>query len=247
MLLFDLGNSRLKAALAGSDGLQQRLQLDYHDRHWPSQLAGYLDAHAAAAGRQARLVCVTTADRRVVLEAALGERAIACSWVRRPRSDALLRLAYAQPEHYGADRWLGLRAARRRFPGVLLLASAGSALTVDAVDADGQHLGGLIAPAPARAIEALQAKAGHLQVAEGALSWLAVDTAGAVRSGAWLAAASLIDRSVAELSHRLGQPPRLLLSGGDGERLRPWLQSPAEGFADAVLLGLADPLPGPPA
>lgn len=57
-----------------------------------------------------------------------------------------LRCGYREPANLGVDRWLALLAAWTACPGPLLVASAGTALTLDLVDADGQHLGGYILP-----------------------------------------------------------------------------------------------------
>lgn len=53
---------------------------------------------------------------------------------------------YRQPEHLGVDRWMTLLAAREMLPGDCVLIDAGSAITLDLLRADGQHLGGAILP-----------------------------------------------------------------------------------------------------
>lgn len=57
-----------------------------------------------------------------------------------------LRLAYQEPKTLGVDRWLIMLAAKERFELPLVVLSAGTALTFDAVSKQGEHLGGLIAP-----------------------------------------------------------------------------------------------------
>ncbi len=54
--------------------------------------------------------------------------------------------AYATPENLGVDRWLTMLAAKVRGKGACCIVDAGSALTVDLLRADGQHLGGYIVP-----------------------------------------------------------------------------------------------------
>ena len=61
--------------------------------------------------------------------------------------------AYPQPQSLGVDRWLALIAARQLAPGWACVIDAGTALTIDALDAAGLHLGGLIIPG-SRMIEA---------------------------------------------------------------------------------------------
>src|SRR3546814_17254315 len=56
-----------------------------------------------------------------------------------------LRNAYREPERLGVDRWLAMIAAWHTHRGAACIANAGTALTVDVIDAQGQHLGGIIA------------------------------------------------------------------------------------------------------
>lgn len=56
-------------------------------------------------------------------------------------------LAYGKPSSFGVDRWLALLAARRLQPACdLMVVSAGTAVTIDYLAANGRHLGGYIVP-----------------------------------------------------------------------------------------------------
>lgn len=67
--------------------------------------------------------------------------------------------AYSNLKALGVDRWLGLLVARARRNGECsVVLGAGSALTVDLLNADGRHLGGWIAPGYASVAKALGAK-----------------------------------------------------------------------------------------
>ena len=68
---------------------------------------------------------------------------------------------------------------------------------------------------------------------------LADNTADAVASGCWQAAAALIERFTARMAPRLGATPTLILGGGDAARLAPLLSLPARLSQDGVLRGLA--------
>ena len=54
--------------------------------------------------------------------------------------------AYKQPRTMGVDRWVALVAARAISTGPTLVVDAGTAITIDALDRDGNHLGGQIIP-----------------------------------------------------------------------------------------------------
>ncbi len=228
-LLLDLGNTRLKWALC--------------DGHAPGPM------QAAALSAAIRLPAADEAwlasSTRDPAHLAAVEQALAVAGIARvrrvgpPHDGGGLRLAYAEPATLGVDRWLMLRAARVLAPGeAVLLAGAGTALTIDALAADGQHLGGLIAPGPRAMREALLARAPHL-VDGGELVDFAGNTRDAVHSGSLLACAALVERQHALLAARAGATPRLLLAGGDAGRLRPALRIDHAEIPDLVLRGLA--------
>jgi type III pantothenate kinase len=238
-LLFDLGNSRLKWARLEPGGMQVQHPLDLDQGDWTVRLADALDT-LPERPTQACICSVTQAARLQALAHVLTDRSITLHRLGPAHSDARLQLAYRDPAQFGVDRWLALRALRRRHPQAFLLACAGSALTIDVVDAEGRHLGGVIAPSAPRALEALHARASHLQTAGERITAFADNTADATWSGAWLAAAALIERVQAEAAHRLGDAVAIWLSGGDAGTLAGLLRGPVRQAPDLVLQGLAD-------
>ena len=59
------------------------------------------------------------------------------------------------------------------------------------------------------------------------------------RAGANHAAAALIDRAVQTARAALGARPLLILTGGSGQQLRTYIESPVRVVPDLVLRGLA--------
>jgi type III pantothenate kinase len=53
---------------------------------------------------------------------------------------------YSSPQALGVDRWMALLGARQQCHEALVVVDAGTALTVDVLEASGQHLGGYIGP-----------------------------------------------------------------------------------------------------
>ena len=63
---------------------------------------------------------------------------------------------YHKPAQLGSDRWAAMIGARTLFPELpLLIANSGTALTLDAINAHGEFLGGFIVPGLAMMLEAL--------------------------------------------------------------------------------------------
>lgn len=239
-LLLDLGNSRLKWALAAQAHWTQGALEAPEGRLGPALLevlpgGAEIDAiwlSSVRGGAAAELLSES-------LRAALGLP------VRHARSESArgcLRNAYLEPSQLGVDRWLAMLGAWR--PGQpLLVVDAGTGLTLDAVDADGKHLGGLILPGPTLLAETLPQRARQLPPARldpataAACPW-ARDTASALGHAALLACAALIERMLDRL--RASHPARrLVLTGGAADLLIPLLAGPLEHEPDLVLRGLA--------
>lgn len=153
----------------------------------------------------------------------------------------VLRCAYPQPEHLGTDRWLSLRGALALAAPPLLVVGAGTALTIDAIDRDCRHLGGLILSGIATMHESLLARAPHLRMpggSPGLEAFWADDTAPAVAMAPWQAAAGLIERARRRLERDAGEAPGVLLAGGDAAGIAPLLECPARVEPALVLQGL---------
>ena len=151
-----------------------------------------------------------------------------------------VRIAYAAPALLGVDRFLGLIAARAQTSAATVIASCGTALTLDALAADGTHLGGLIAAGPELAQNALRAGTARLaSVAAGHVTEIADNSADAIESGTWLSAAALVERFSGQAEQRMGRAPGLLLTGGGAAKLSALLEAPHRIEAELVLRGLA--------
>jgi len=164
----------------------------------------------------------------------------ATQFVRSSAQACGVRSAYAQPERLGIDRFLSLIAAHARAHEPTVIASCGTALTLDALAADGTHLGGLIAPAPDIMRDALLGHTARLgELGSARIVERADNTTDAVESGCWLAAAALIERFVARSVQDFGTAPALVFSGGGAQRLAELIALPSRIDAELVLRGLA--------
>ncbi|WP_430387452.1 type III pantothenate kinase [Dyella sp. 20L07] len=237
-LLLDLGNTRLKWALRDGAGWHAQGAVS-----WSEDVA--LSLHAAWRGLPALHDAFGASVVDGGREAQVAAVVAACfarttEWLRTPAEACGVRNAYAEPVRLGVDRFLAMVAARAEGLAPCVLAGAGTALTLDALTVDGQHLGGLIAPGPQLMQQALLGATARVQVERpGEVLDVADNTPDAVASGCWQAAAALIERFVAHMSPSLGGAPQLVLGGGDAEALLPLLSMPAKLSSDAVLRGLA--------
>lgn len=233
--LFDLGNTRLKCAPLGADGMPgEVIALDHRDRNLASLLVQVLPKRFDVA----YLASVASEALRVAVLDALIVHCPLISIARTQRSFAGVRIAYAQPNNLGIDRFLSLLAARARGEGAALVCGIGTAMTLDLIDGDGRHRGGRIAPSPTLMREVLHSRATHLPVAGGVYHEFAADTVDALASGCEGAALALIERSLDAAHVELGSTPKLLLHGGGSDALRAHLPNATQVPA-LVLEGLA--------
>jgi len=236
-LLLDLGNTRLKWAMVSTDTWLARGAVA-----WEEDVAAVLAAAWRQQGQPQRIFGASVVDaareaqiERIVMEVFAGQVA----WVRTPAEACGVRIAYAEPQRLGVDRFLAMVAAHAAGASPCVLAGIGTALTLDALTADGRHLGGLIAPGPLLMQQALYGATARVKPYQpGAIRDIADNTADAVVSGCWQAVAALIERFATKLAAPSGGIQRLLLDGGDAASLLPLLGVPAELAPDSVLRGL---------
>jgi type III pantothenate kinase len=243
ILLLDMGNTRLKWALLRGAKLG-RMRAVRHAGD-PAAVAPIVRRAPRALER---IVVVNVAGprfERALAAAARARRGLRVEFIRSARSAGGVRNGYTDTWRLGADRWvsaIGAHAlAGRR--GVVL-ANAGTALTVDAVNGGGRHLGGVIVPGPAAMIETMLAGThGIRRRARGGKSTgrglFAANTASALAAGAAYAGAALIDRAVDEAKRVMGARPLLLVTGGSARALAPHIKSTYRVVPDLVLRGLA--------
>jgi len=151
--------------------------------------------------------------------------------------------AYQQPEKLGVDRWLALVAVHNHYPVPACIVDCGTAITVDLIDADGKHQGGLISPGltlmKKSLAEGTEALGFH---EENYVFGPANFTEAAIYSGTLSAAAGLIEHVLRMQSNAM----QLILTGGDAEIIATQLGVKAIIDTDLVLRGLAIILEGQP-
>lgn len=147
--------------------------------------------------------------------------------------------SYHEPQRLGVDRWLALLAAWQERKQPALIIDAGSAITVDWLDEQGLHRGGHIVPGLALLERALRSGTAGVRAQIDTIGSVAPGTStdAAVNQGVLAMAAGYL-RYVLQEAWPGTEKARLLLCGGDGPVLEPFLPRPAEWRANLVLEGL---------
>ena len=243
ILLVDIGNTRVKWALLR--GTRPGVVSALAHEGAPAAMAKLIKR---APRDVTRVVAVSVAAQRLnqgLTSAARARFGVRVEFVKSTRRAAGVSNGYREVWRLGADRWVGALGAHALARGRdVVLAMAGTALTVDLVTATGKHRGGAIIPGPDTMVASLLAGThGIRRRAQGlrasTRSLFARDTASALAAGSQIAAAAFIDRAVLEAGRALNSRPLLLLSGGGAASLRPHLRSAAREVPDLVLRGLA--------
>lgn len=144
--------------------------------------------------------------------------------------------AYQQPEKLGVDRWLALVAVRRHYQIPACIVDCGTAITVDLIDAKGNHQGGLISPGLTLMRKALAEGTEALQFHETAYEFGPANfTEAAIYSGTLSAAAGLIEHVLSRQANTV----QLIITGGDAGIIAQQLKGKPVIDADLVLRGLA--------
>jgi type III pantothenate kinase len=243
-LLVDIGNTRVKWARVGPDGVpgeqSAAAYAGWSIRDWQHALFGDAPVGpvlAASVAEDSVDACLVAAAQRA------GNAEV--RFVASAREAAGVRNGYADPSLLGVDRWVAAIGAFAHVRGACVVADVGTAATIDVVTATGMHRGGYIVPGPALMVGSLlrsTSDLGERHAASGdslADAGFADNTRDAIERGCRLALAALVDRCVLDVAGPGGSPPRLLVTGGAAADVIPYLRSPAEPLPDLVLRGLA--------
>ncbi|WP_037339153.1 type III pantothenate kinase [Saccharospirillum impatiens] len=221
VLFLDCGNSRCKYRMGEHSGywLSIDTALATIDRWQPVQV---LIASVSAFGVQLRDALVVAGRCKVNL-------------IKVRNGWHGVELAYPDPERYGVDRWLTL-IALREYQQNAVIVDAGTALTIDAIDSDGKHLGGYIMPGLTLMRRALVNDTFALpDVAASQSKAPGNNTADAIANGALLALSAAVAAAWSEYAL---SPCRLIWTGGDAPVLAGHVQLGAEQIPDLVFAGM---------
>jgi len=128
---------------------------------------------------------------------------------------------YTEPEQLGIDRWLGLIGARSLTHDAVMIVDAGTAITIDIMNAQGKHLGGLIAPGLNMMRQVLTGRTAGIVVdrAVTEAGFPAHNTTEAVLAGTHKAASALVRETIKEVNGIFEKPVQVFITGGDADIL----------------------------
>ena len=138
-VLVDIGNTRIKWATLSAGKLVRRGSAVHRD-----SLDAAVAAFAAELPARSRIVAANVAGERMAARLAtlVAQRpGTTLTFVATAAEQFGVRCAYEEPSRLGVDRWVAVLAAYHAARGAACAIDAGTAVTFDAVDSAGTHLG----------------------------------------------------------------------------------------------------------
>ncbi len=156
--------------------------------------------------------------------------------------------SYKQPRRMGVDRWVAMIGAWAEMRSSCLVVDVGTAVTIDALDDDGCHLGGQILPGVVLMADSLTQQTSDIPATKPAaagtydgVSMFANNTRGAVGSGALSAVTGAVERAIRTLRSN-DCDATVVLTGGDASRILSALDESPLHRPNLVLQGLVQML-----
>ena len=231
IVAIDAGNTRIKWGVFDGEQWIAQGALPTKDA---AQIAGVSKKWPA----DARIIACNVAGKGIesTINASLAPNRAPALWLHATAEACGVRNSYSQPESLGADRWAALIGARRLTADNCLVVCAGTATTVDWLDAEGCFRGGLILPGFELMRTSLAHNTVQLPLADGQFSLEPRNTRDAIVSGCLNAQIGAIERAFSGIS---SDPAALcLITGGAAQCLAPHLNIPFKLVENLILEGL---------
>ena len=224
LLCIDIGNTNITLGLyEGADlGPRWRLATD-HERmpdEYALQVLGLLALAGIPVARVDRTAMASVVPPRTDKWVQLCQNYLHCNpLVVSGKVRTGVTIKYEDPNAVGADRIVDAVAAFRLYGGPACIVDFGTATTFDALSAEGDYLGGAIAPGIGIAADALFLRTSKLPRVELARppSVIGRNTTHAIQSGLLFGYVSLVEGMVARFKAELGPATRVIGTGGLAE------------------------------
>ena len=223
LLATDVGNSQTHLGVFSRDELVHQWRASTDQRATADELAlqfgEFLSLANLSFSNQITGVAISSVVPRVTQE--LREMTIKYFGfppvVVEPGTKTGIAVLTDNPREVGADRIANAVAAHELFPeSAVVVVDFGTAITVDAVSAKGQYLGGAIAPGLDTSATALFSATANIRRVELVAPPTAIGktTVSSVQSGIMLGTASMVDGLVERVTEELGGDARVVATGG---------------------------------
>ncbi|MDM8546279.1 type III pantothenate kinase [Candidatus Venteria ishoeyi] len=252
ILLLDAGNTRLKWCL-----LQQSRCSKMHDSAY--NLSALNEITLAEKPEAVWIASVVSPAQNRLLTQWVAQRwDVPLHWVKVQTQAFGVLNGYEQAQQLGVDRWLALLAARQKTSANVCVVDCGTAVTVDILDKNGHHKGGMILPGLTMMAQSLGQRTHALSASTNTLTKCAQiqqnskresnpkqqqywgrNTQQCIEIGTVYAVSGAVMRLLNEVEQNTKMPVTCLLTGGDAKILYPYLPDTCHWVPELVLQGIA--------
>jgi type III pantothenate kinase len=218
LLAVDVGNTNTVLGLFTGDELVRSWRITTHARATGDEMAltfrGLLDEQPEITGL---VLCSTVPsvlhELRPMLSSFFDEIPVV---IVEPGTKTGVPILTDNPKEVGADRIVNTLAAHQQFGGPCIVVDFGTSTNLDVVSAQGEFLGGALAPGIDISLEALSAKAAQLRKVEVVRprSPIGKNTVEALQSGAVFGFAGQVDGLVDRIIEEIGPVTAVVATGG---------------------------------
>ena len=224
LLTIDIGNTNITMGLYEGKILGNRWRLSTDNERMPDeyglQILGMLE-HSGCSPAQLSGICLAS-----VVPPLTGRITKACNLylgktplIIDEEVETGINVLYNPPSAVGADRIVDAVTVKNMYGGPACIVDFGTATTFDAITAEGDYLGGAIAPGIGIAADALFQRTAKLPRVEikRPPSAIGTNTIHAIQAGLLFGYVSLVEGMVARFKHELGEKMKVIATGGLAE------------------------------
>jgi type III pantothenate kinase len=211
LLAIDVGNTQTVAGAYAGDTLKRHWRISTHPRktsdEWALVLSELMTLNGGSLDKTDHVVISSVVPEATqALEAMCRKNIQADPMIIGPDTKSGIKLVTDNPAQIGADRIVNAAAAFRFYGGPAIVVDFGTATTFDAISADGEYLGGAIAPGIEISLDALFSNAARLSEIklETPKRVIGRDTTESLQSGIVFGYAGQVDTLVRKMSVELG-------------------------------------------
>jgi len=221
LLVINVGNSRTAIGVFVSGALEHVARVAHEDRtNLPIQIAEAWNKIKDLEDPSVAGASVNPAAMESIEHAVPQATGTKVQWVGS-ELDLPIKVLTDAPDETGVDRVLNIAAAFEQMGKACVVADAGTALTVDVCDDNGNFLGGAIAPGASLMLQSLKDRTAKLPLVELAApeSPIGKNTTQAMLAGVHTGIRGMVKELVETYATELGHWPDLICTGGDAEVL----------------------------
>lgn len=234
-LLIDLGNTRAKYQLLSATSKKTITALnyceftqEYFEQHWSNVNHIFISA-------------VANISQVNKVEKWADEQGVLFTHITTEKKAFGITAGYFNHEQLGVDRWLALIGASILYPHQnILIIDAGTATTIDYLNAQGQHYGGWILPGFEMMKNSLLSNTANINIEP--INNVEISpgksTSENVYNGCWLALSGSINQALIEIEKKNEVIDVVLLTGGNSEQLKNLIGKPVMAIDSLIFTGI---------